>query len=678
MRFKLLVLLMLFASLGKAQVANDNFIRDLIESIADDLPDDYDLSELQDRLTYFYKHKIDLNKTTVEELNTLVFLSPLQISNLFEHLKTNGKLINLLELQAIPDFDIETINRLLPFTTVNERGINEQITLKNLTKFADNDLILRYGRAIEKSKGYMMLPGSRYLGTPDRYLMRYRYTFSNRISAALTAEKDAGEQLFGGTKQHPFDFQSGHIALLNTGRFKKIVLGDYTLQFGQALTLWSGFAFGKSPDVSTVVKREVGLRPYTSANEYSFMRGVATTASLIKNLDFTVFASFRKLDASQTTQPNGEKNQTSINETGLHRTPTEINNKNSLRQNMAGGVLQYQTKRITLGAIGYHTRYSNAFVAGNQAYQTFNFTGKSLTNVGLYYNFGLRNFYFFGEGAKSFNGGLAFINGVLISLSPTLSSTIMYRNYAKNYYSFYNQATAESSEPENEKGIYIGLNYIPNNKLNFSIYADYFKFPWLKFRVDAPSAGYEVLAQAIYTPNKKTKATLRYKSETKQQNTDLNVTINFLEPVKRETYRGEISWKLSKSIGLQNRIEVSQYKKGNAQAEFGYLFYQDLSYKPAISRFSGNLRLAYFNTPSYNSRIYAYEDDVLYSFAFGLYNGKGIRSYLNLKYNLAKHLDFWVRYGIYKHTHATTVGSGLDEINGSVKSDMKVQLRYQF
>ena len=155
MRFKLLVLFsfLLIGFAAKAQTQEDQLIKDLIESIAENLPEDYDLSELQDRLTYYRKHPINLNNTNAEELKTLVFLSPLQISNLFEHIRKNGKLIDLLELQSIPEFDIQTIQRLLPFATLEQSATVDKITGKNLLTYGNNDLIVRYGRVIEKSKG---------------------------------------------------------------------------------------------------------------------------------------------------------------------------------------------------------------------------------------------------------------------------------------------------------------------------------------------------------------------------------------------------------------------------------------------------------------------------------------------------------------------------------------------
>lgn len=674
MRFSYLLILLLFSLSLKAQNQEDTFVKDLIESLAENLPEDYDLSELAERLVFYKKHPINLNKTDAETLKELAFLSPLQINSLLSHLKNNGKLIDVLELQGVPSFDLVTIQKLLPFVTLQSTVATDKVSISNLFNLGENDLVLRFGRTLEQQKGFTALSGSRYLGEPERYLWRYKYNYSNKIAAALILEKDAGEKLFTSTKPIPFDYQSAHLAVYNSGSFKKIVLGDYLLQFGQGLVLWSGFSFGKAPDVASIAKKDVGLRAYSSSNEYSFFRGLATTVAINKNIDFTPFVSFRKLDASLS-----EINElTTLNETGLHRTQNEITHQNNTNQQVFGAVVQYQLQQLNIGAIAYHTKFNHQFITGDQVYRLYNFVGNQLSNFGLNYNYTFRNIYLFGEIGKSTNGGLAYVNGVLISLSSNISAAILHRHYAKDYHNFFNQATAEASQAANEKGFYVGLNFTPYQAWTLSFYADYFKFPWLKFRIDAPSDGYETLGQLTYTPNKTLKAFLRYKYEVKQQNTSLAVPINYLEAVHKSAYRGDISWKLSQSIALQNRIEVSQFKKGSANTEFGYLIYQDVAYEPMFAKFSGNIRLAYFNTASYDSRLYAYEDDVLYNFSFGMYSGKGFRTYVNLKYKLGKRLTLWTRYAMFFYPKLATVGSGLDEINGNRKTDVKLQIRYQF
>lgn len=676
--YALRILTVAFVMIGFAADAQTNTqetdIRDILESMAENLPDDYDMTELIDVLERYRKHPINLNRTSVEELNTLVFLSPLQIANLFNHIKENGPLADVLELQSIPGFDTKTIQNLLPFVTLTDITEYQQLSFKNLINAGENDLMMRFAQTLQKQKGYTDLPGNRYLGSPEKFQMRYRYQYSSILSAAMTLDKDAGEKFIG----KPFDFYSGNIALFKLGKLKKLVIGDYTQQFGQGLTLWSGFSFGKGPDVTSVAKKDLGLRPYNSTNEYSFFRGAAATINLFKNVDITPFISFRNLDASQKVDADGNLVQSTINQTGLHRTPTELKNKGVLAQTVFGTTVQYSKNDLAIGAIAYRTNFETSFITQTAAYDRYSFTGKSLTNLSVFYNYTYKNMYLYGEGAKGLGGGFAYINGVLVSLSSAVSAAITYRNYAKDYHNFFNQAVSESSEAVNERGLYAGLNINPNKYWAFSFYGDLFRFPWLKYRVDEPSKGYEVLGQAIYTPSKTFKILVRFKSENKQQNTDLDVPVNFLDDVKRESYRAETNWQLNKNWNFQNRLEVSQYKKGSAKREFGFLIYQDIDYSPMFAKLTGNVRFAYFNTPSYNSRIYAYEDDVLYSFAFGMYNGKGFRTYLNMKYNIIKRLNVWFRYGLFIYKDVKTVGTYLDEIKGNKKSEVKIQVRYQF
>jgi len=430
--------------------------------------------------------------------------------------------------------------------------------------------------------------------------------------------------------------------------------------------------------VASIVKKDVGLKAYTSTNEYSYQRGIATKMSLLSNISLTSFVSYRNLDASLSLGHNGEEVLSNINETGLHRTETEIKNRHSVSQLLYGAILQYETNNLNIGAITYHTSFNKAFVTDGQVYNNYRFIGKELINIGFHYNYTFKNIYFFGEFGKSLYSGLAQLNGALISLSSKVSTVLMYRAYQRNYHNFYNQAIAESTNATNEIGFYTGLNITPVKSLSLLFYADYFKFNWLKFRIDAPSKGHELLGQLSYAPTKKFRASLRYKTEFKQQNTELVVPINSIEDVKKESYRADVNWQINKSFNFQYRLEISQYKKGIPKPVFGYMIYQDIGYTPPLSKISGNIRVAYFNTPTYDTRIYAYEDDVLYNFSFGMYNGKGTRTYLNLKYKLFKKTDVWARYALFYYPDAVSVGSGLDEIKGKTKSDVKLQLRYQF
>lgn len=655
----------------------DTTIKEISAQLAENLPEAEDLSELTERLSYYKSHPIDLNRAQPAQLKELVFLSALQISNFFSHIWRNGRLKELVELQAIDDFDVETIHKLLPFVTLKPANEYRQFNFKNLLHKASNEVIIRYGQTIEPQRGFKALPGSHYQGSAATLLWKYKYNLNDLVAFSITGEKDAGETLFRGNNKTGFDFLSASLRFSKVGPFKKIVIGDYSLQFGQGLSLWSGTSLGKGPDVAGVAKKDTQLKAYTSANEYSFFRGLAGTVSLFQKVDLHNFISYRHLDASLTEAEDGGISLSTISSSGLHRTPTETNNKGSLGQLLYGTVISFEQHDFSAGLSLYHTHFSQNFATGTARYKQYNFVGSALTNAGFHYNSTFKNAYFFGEAAQSFPGGISVLQGVMASLSRGSSAVLVYRNYGREYHSFYAQAMG-AENAANERGIYVGINTTPIRNMELSVYADLAHFPWLKYRIDQPSSRQEFSTLARYSMGKKIKVSLKLTEVKSRQNEGAGMAVNPVVKVQQQNCRLSLEWKLNKRLNLQNRLEISRYKKGGNPRETGYLIYQDLDYHPVSSRLAGNLRIAWFNTPSYNSRIYAYEDDVLYGSGSGLYNGKGFRSYLNSNFRLSKQLRIWARYAIVLYPGKATVGSGLDEIIGPKKSTIKLQLRYQF
>ena len=132
------------------------------------------------------------------------------------------------------------------------------------------------------------------------------------------------------------------------------------------------------------------------------------------------------------------------------------------------------------------------------------------------------------------------------------------------------------------------------------------------------------------------------------------------------------------NFSLINRAELVQFHKAPAKAEFGFLNYQDIIYDPLSSKFSGNIRFGIFDTASFNSRIYAYENDVLYAYSVPVHQGSGLRCYINGRYKIFRGLDIWLRYALINYAGQQTAGSSADLISGNQRSDFKFQLRYQF
>ena len=79
-----------------------------------------------------------------------------------------------------------------------------------------------------------------------------------------------------------------------------------------------------------------------------------------------------------------------------------------------------------------------------------------------------------------------------------------------------------------KQGFYAGISIRPAAAWRFDAYGDIYKFPWLKYLVDAPSYGKDFLAQLTYTPNKQVEIYTRFRNETKQANQSDNTYCNQL------------------------------------------------------------------------------------------------------------------------------------------------------
>jgi hypothetical protein len=653
-----------------AQADIDPDIAQILGYLESSLEETSNFEELIDRLTQYKAHPLNINKATETELQELWVLSPIQIHALQTHLLVNGPMIDLLELQSVDNFDSQTIRLLLPFVQL---GFNNPFSGKKLGSFflGTHDLLVRYRQDLQKEQGY--LPGdslqNRFLGGPQHVLLRYRYASGKNSLVALQAEKDPGETFFRKNQPLGFDFVSGHLELKQVGPFKKVVLGDYNLQFGEGLSLWSGIGFGKSSLLSSIAKQEIGLRSYSSVNEGFFFRGLATQIA-VKGVQITPFYSNRNLDASV----QDSAGISSVNLSGLHRTASELAYKKTLNQQVYGTALTYKFHGVSVGLTGYHSKFNRNFQGGQDLYNHFKFSGQSLTNFSVNYHFSVANTYYFGEIAKASVGNSAYLVGLLSSLSSTVTLGLLYRNYPVSYHSFYNAAIAESSSSINERGFYSGLAVKFHPKWEWSFYTDVFSFPWLAFGVDAPSNGSEILSLIIYKPSKTSQLQLFYQRTQKAQNmVEEDAPIAYPQPHVQQKFRFDFRYPLNRNFAMHHRAEMIRVGQ-----EQGFVLLHDLVYQPLQSKFSGNMRMAVFNVSDYDARIYAFQNDVLYSYSIEAYQNRGFQLYVNTRYTLRKGLDFWLRYESKRYTNLSSVGSGLTAIDGNHQSEVKIQVRYQF
>lgn len=648
-----------------------------------------DLNTVLDNLFYYFDHPINLNsKTAIEKLQDIGLLTEIQINNLNTHIINHGKLLSVFELQAVPGFTINEIKLILPFIEVNSDLYTPNISLKEVNKEGTHEIINRWTRVAEEQQGFnektdsakLASPNSYYLGSPDKYYVRYRFKYLNNISFGITAEKDAGEQFFNGT-QKSFDFYSAHFYLKNFNKFKAIALGDFQAQFGQGLTLWSGLAFGKSIEITSVKRNAQGLKPYASVDESRFMRGAGVSYELGK-FTVTAIASHKKIDANilvpdTLTINDNDVIASSFQQTGFHRTNGELEDKHLLTETHLAGNIGYDTRSFHFGVTGLQSKYSGTLQRNPSNYNQFDFNGNQNSVFGADYNWVHQNLNLFGESAYSINGGMAHVHGALISLDPKLTLSTLFRKYDRDFQNLLGNGFGESSTSRNEQGILIGFDLKLTRALTFNGYFDQYQFEWLRYQTDKPRTnGFDVIGQLFYKPNKKLSMYARYRFKNKPINSDAenieNIVSIFYET--KETYRFNVDIKASESIKFRSRVEFLNYERIGGAPEDGFMAFQDVHYSPKGKPYSFKLRYALFDTDSYSSKIYAYENDLLYLFSVPAMYNRGSRYYIIFRYKFARRFDLWLRYSRTVYENQDEISSGLNGIIGNTRTDLKAQL----
>jgi hypothetical protein len=677
------LLLILQNSIIAQRDTSDYVFQDAIENAVannDDLSFDYD-TEFE-YLKNYIKNPLDINTASKTDFEKLRLLTTEHIDNIIAHREQRKRYITLVELESI--VDMITLNRVLPFLTVEETVYQTQVPVNQWFTRGKHDIFLRFGRILEPSKGFKNKETG-YIGNANRLYMRYRYAFNKNLQYGFTLERDAGEKKI-------VDYASFHFKISDVNQIvKTICVGDYSLSLGQGVIHENGFNMGKSAAVLNIEKNANPLKAYTSVNEINFMRGAAAHLKINRNTEGVLFLSSRKRDGNLVIPKDTAYNDlyiSSLQNSGFHRTRLEIEDKNAVNHYIVGWRLQNNIRRGSIAFNGIYHHFSKDIIPRDEPYNQYVFKGNQLINSSFDYKYSYQNFHFFGETAASYNPiikpnfyekiGYASLNGLLLGLDKKLSISILQRYFSLNYQTINAQPFAESSRIQDEKGVYMGVEYRPYKRLTASLYADMWQHNWWRFRVDAPSYGSEYFGKIAYRL-KNTEGYLQVRTKTKIENITRpdSLRINLPTPVSKTQLRIHIQQKVSKKMTLRNRLEYAFYTKENTKSK-GFMLYQDVIFEPDKYPLSIASRIAFFDTQDYQSAIYAYENDILYNFTILPNYYRGSRFYINLSYKGMKNCLFECRVARTQLSNRSVIGSGLDEVDGNSRTDIKCQMRVSF
>lgn len=654
-----------------------------IEEMAPETDNEAQIENLYSDLSYLTEHPFELNSVTANELKRLPFLSDRQINSLLTYREKYGKLVTIYELKNVEELDFPIISLLLPFVYIGNISVDKRaITVKNLLKYNSNELQIRYDRCFQQKKGFRSYPDSilqqypnrKYQGEPFYNSLRYSFAFDDRIQFGIVAEKDAGEP-FWNSYHKGYDFYSSHLFLKDINKWlKSLAIGDYKVSFGQGLVISNDFTPGRSSIVAQAERRNNGFRRHFSTNEYDYFRGVASTI-VLKDLYISMFYSKRKLDAGV------DNNEVSTFKTdGLHRLERDREKLHTVPMQTYGGNIRYATSHYAVGATALSYSFGNYRIQPDpKPYNLFYFRGKSNANMSIDYMFKTKKIKFFGETAMSSNKAIASLNAFQLTPVSYFSLLLLYRYYDRRYQAFFGNAFGQHSSVQNEQGVYMGMQWTPFARFKLSAYVDLFRFPWLRYGVDAPSSGQEYMVQLDYNPGKNFTTYLRYKYRKKEKNQTLDKeSLLYILPYSQQRLRWQFLYGMQSVWVLKTAIDGVYYDEQKSKNSFGWMISQGAGWKPSSFPFQADLYLAYFHTDDYYSRINSYEKNILYAFNMPSFYGRGIRISFSFRWNIFRNLSVSSKLGHSYYADRDLIGTDQEEIEGHNKTDIYALIRYKF
>ena len=636
---------------------------EIIEDILQEPTGEIDESDLYDIIEQLMLNPINLNTASVDELTRIPQVEISDARLIVNHRNKYGNYFSVGELNAVENLNKDLIKKITPFLYVQRKEVIKEEEPERVGTILSQSKILlrsRFTNALQNNSGFNT---NKFEGTKPRIYNRLLLKYSNHFQAGVLAEKDPGELSYN-------EFTTYHIAFNDIGYLYKAVIMDYYLEFGQGLTMWSPYAFPKGPDAIYPVKRVDKIsKPFTSSSENNFFRGV--TASF-KFSDFIVsgFYSNNYFDAN-IDSVTGEITSTPVD--GLHRTTLELAKRKTASEKMIGARIDYSFRNLFhIGVLHYQSTFSNSF----QPSGIFDLSGNKFQYTALSYDITFQRFDVAGE--FSYNGtSVASINILQLLISDNFTFITSFRNYPSNFLSLHGYAFGErNGATRNEVGIYTGFKWrTPIGIVNF--YYDQFKFPFATFYEPTPSSGDEYLLDFLTKPIRKFELRLRFKYEDKGVAGAIENTIKIVDRIKRSV-RGEIVYVVSNRIRLRGRFEYASFDISDTnEFENGYLIFQDIRFAP-----SNNLnlygRIIFFQTDSFNSAIYEYENNLTGVLANVPLFYQGIRWYLMMRYRPMKPLTLSFKYSETYKPGEKSIGSGDNIIPGNLDNIIAFQLDVNF
>ncbi len=306
-------------------------------------------------------------------------------------------------------------------------------------------------------------------------------------------------------------------------------------------------------------------------------------------------------------------------------------------------------------------------ITGNDPVDIFDFEGDRNNLYTFSYNGLIKRILLYGEFSINENKNFVFVQGLSFRPSDRLTINFLFRNYSASYISFHGKGPGAGSSTGNDQGILGNFTFEAAKHLFISGGCDIQQSHWLKYRCSSPSSAIKKEIRVRFTPTETLIIDASYNNRfSMADNTETNGIPEQKQTITK-SIKGYVRYSPNENLTLGTRID---YKIVDPSGNKGMLFLEDINYRFRSIPLSIWLRYCIFGTDDYESRIYTWENDLLYSFSIPALFGNGNRTYLMTSLKITDKAELRFKYAISSKNLTTGVETNIEEFRIQIKVTM--------
>lgn len=582
-----------------------------------------------------------------------------QISDWKIHETIYGPITCWEELFVLPSFNCSTIACLKASNASFKPNKENSQNTKDVLKATSTQLTQTFER--NRISKPITIGTNESIGDAWHSGLRLRMSDSKNYKLGINLEKDPGEAWW--SNRGP-DHLGYYLHIHPEHKKWSMVIGDFEWRLGQGLLAGTRIFGDFLTDPGCLAANNSGLRPHSSQYESDYCRGTGFSWKGRKlNWDLAISSRPEDGTLSYLKNRNDSINVFSIDKSGLHRTPQELNRQSKSTRTSTAGEVNWKNERLTIGISGliWKDEFPDARFF-NQKKTSYCY-GAIAVNTRIRTPIG----YVFGESAYDLRQKRSARIGWIAQPDRWITATLLFSHSANGLITPY--STTSPIQAVNGNSLLVAFSARTKTRWEAQLFCELGSSlnPSEFYRKPVEKKGVRI----TYKFDKKNQSSLLLRNTA----TEKDFTEQFGTPSFIKDTRLQLRWHLHLSpmfgVEMDFRAELCMRRTGSS-LENSHAFFQDLHADLPLLPLILDGRFTLFRAQDYSAAIRIQEYDLPYSSNSLLAYGTGHSWYVMIRPKLPGRWKCWLRFA-----STTVIDRSLSDALGTTYGNIKQEIGIQ-